>query len=404
MDKIRLSNCAIEAYPEADDGTRLVRFDKHPFLLMKVGKRRKSFYVDFWHRNQHYQRKLGVFPAMNADEVLNEGQRIYREVLSGGVLPTVQTLSRFFIDFYAPMIKVTNRSYQDDVDRYKNHIHPVLGTLPMADIRAIQVQKLLNKLAETLSPATVNLNRALLHRMYEVAIRYDFVNTNPVKKTERLNVDNVNNRILTSEEEERFVQVCLEERTNPSAMALLLALLTGARISNICELKWDNVDLDNQAILLTRTKSTKQQLVPLSTESVTLLRMEQTFRVGPYVFSKHPMGLEPISYPRSVFTRLCQKAGISTTGALHEGRNGFPAEPVTIHSLRKTNASRVLQKHNDIYLCKEIMGHSDIKVTGRYAFYLSDQVRGAVEGIFKLPENFCTPVGDVERQTKLPKA
>lgn len=393
MDKIRLSNCAIEAYQAVEDGSRSVRFNKHPFLLMKVGKRRKSLYVDFWHRNQHYQRKLGIFPAVTADEFLNEGQQMYREVLSGGVLPKTQTLSRFFIDLYAPMIKATNRSFQDDVDRYKNHIHPVLGTISMADIRAIQVQKLLNQLTRILAPATVNHVRALLHRMYEVAIRYDFVNTNPVKKTERLNVDNVNNRILTAQEEERFIQVCLEETSNPSVMALLFALLTGPRINNICQLKWDNVDLSNKTMLLVRTKSGKQQLLPFSSEAGAVLQIMQAQRVGPYVFSKHQFGLVPISYPRSVLTRLCKNAGISTTGALHEGREGFPSQPVTIHSLRKTNSSRVLQKHNDIYLCKEIMGHSDIKVTGRYAFYLSEQIRGAVEGMFKLPELFYAQNG-----------
>lgn len=385
MNKIRLSNAEVHDYSFCENGQALVRFHKYPFLLMKVGKKRKSLYVDFWYRNQHFQRKLGIFPALTVDVFLRDAECIYREILSGGVLPTKCTLSRFFIDHYAPMIKVKNRSYLDDVERYKNHIHPILGDIDMAEIRAIQIQKLLDMLAKILAPATVNHVRALLHRMYEVAIRYDFVNTNPVKKTERLNVDNVNNRILTLQEEERFIQVCLEESSNPSAMCLLFSLFAGPRITNNCEIKWDHVDLDRKTLLLVKTKSDKQHLLPLSNEAVYVLNMMQTLRVGPYIFSKHPRGLEPISYPRSVFTRLCKKAGISTTGALHNGRESFPAQPVTIHSLRKTNVSRLLQKHNDIYLCKEILGHSDVKVTGRYAFYLPEQLKNSVDGVFKLP-------------------
>jgi integrase len=270
----------------------------------------------------------------------------------------------------------------------------------MPDVRPIQIQKLLDKLAKTHAPATVNHVRTLLHRIYEVGTRYDFVNTNPVKKTERMVVDNVNNRILTPQEEERFIEVCLEELDNPSAACLLFSLCTGPRITNNCQVKWEDIDLEDNTMLLEKTKTNKQHLLPLSDEAISILQKMQSQRAGPYVFSKDPSGLKPISYPRSVFTRLCKKAGISTTGALHNGREDFPAKPVTIHCLRKTNVSRLLQKHNDIYLCKEILGHSDIKVAGRYAFYLSEQLKRSVNGVIKLPMMELPPVGHSKNYSK----
>lgn len=385
MERIRLSMTEVMDFPLSDKGQVLVRFYKHPYLLMKVGKNRKSFYVDFWHRNQHYQRKLGVFPAMTVEEFLPEGEKIYREVLGGGVLPTTLTLSAFFIGTYGPIIKVKNRSYRDDVERFKNHVHPVLGSIPMAEIRSIQLEKLFNKLALSMAPATVNHVRALLHRMFEVAIRHDYVNTNPVKKTDRFKVDNVVNRTMTPLETERFIEECLKETNNPSVMALLYALLTSPRIGNICELKWSQVSFTEKTMLLEHTKSGKKLLVPLSDEAITILQLRMEFRNGEYVFSKDPAGQTPISYPRSVFTRICKQAGISTTGALHAGREGFPAAPLTIHCLRKTNSSRLLQTHNDIYMCKELLGHSDVKVTERYSFYLPQQFKDAVQGLFQLP-------------------
>jgi integrase len=283
------------------------------------------------------------------------------------------------------MIKVKNRSYRDDVERFKNHVHPVLGTIPMSEIRSIQLEQLFNKLSSLMAPATVNHVRALLHRMYEVAIRHDYVNNNPVKKTDRFKVDNVVNRIMTPQETERFIEECLKESNNPSAMALLCALLTSPRISNICELKWSQVSFTEKTMLLEHTKAGKKLLVPLSDEAIVILQMRMEFRAGEYVFSKDPAGQIPIGYPRTVFTRICKQAGISTTGALHEGREGFPAAPLTIHCLRKTNSSRLLQTHNDIYMCKELLGHSDVKVTERYSFYLSQQFKDAVQGLFQLP-------------------
>lgn len=385
MEQIRLSTSEIMDFPLSENGQVQVRFHKYPFLLMKVGKKWKSLYVDFWHRNQHYQRKLGVFPALNADAFVREGELIYREVLAGGILPTKVTLSAFFINTYGPIIKMKNRSYRDDVERFKNHVHPVLGTIPMADIRSIQLEQLFNKLASSMAPATVNHVRALLHRMYEVAIRHDYVNTNPVKKTDRFKVDNVVNRIMTPQETDSFIAECLKETNNPSVMSLLFALLTSPRISNICQLKWSQVSLTEKTMLLEQTKSGKKLLLPLSDEAIVVLDIMTGLRTGNYVFSKDPDGLTPISYPRSVFTRICKQAGISTTGALHDGREGFPAAPLTIHCLRKTNSSRLLQTHNDIYLCKELLGHSDIKVTERYSFYLPQQLKDSVQGLFYLP-------------------
>lgn len=385
MEQIRLSTSVIMDFPMSGEGQFLVRFHKHPYLLMKVGKKRKSFYVDFWHRNQHYQRKLGVFPAMTVDAFAREGERIYREVLGGGVLSTKLTLSAFFISIYVPIIKIKNRSYRDDVERFKNHVHPVLGTIQMTDIRSIQLEQLFNKLASSMAPATVNHVRALLHRMYEVAIRHDYVNTNPVKKTDSFKVDNVVNRIMTPQEIERFIAECMKETNDPSVMALLFALLTSPRIGNICELKWSQVSFTEETMLLEHTKSGKNLLVPLSDEAIAILHLRMEFRTGEYVFSKDPAGQIPISYPRSVFTRICKQAGISTTGALHNGREGFPATPLTIHCLRKTNSSLFLQAHNDIYMCKELLGHSNVKTTERYSFYLPQQFKDAVKGLFKLP-------------------
>ena len=57
-----------------------------------------------------------------------------------------------------------------------------------------------------------------------------------------------------------------------------------------------------------------------------------------------------------------------------DARNREPAtrsdrgSDVTIHTLRHTHASRLIQNGMSIYEVKEILGHSDIKTTMRYAY------------------------------------
>ena len=51
---------------------------------------------------------------------------------------------------------------------------------------------------------------------------------------------------------------------------------------------------------------------------------------------------------------------------------------VDFHTLRHTFASWLVEKGTDLYLIKELLGHSDLKVTERYAHIGDNQLRQAV--------------------------
>ena len=50
----------------------------------------------------------------------------------------------------------------------------------------------------------------------------------------------------------------------------------------------------------------------------------------------------------------------------------------TIHTLRHTHASRLIQNGLSLYEVKEILGHSDIKTTMRYVHYVAEHAQEAV--------------------------
>ena len=53
-------------------------------------------------------------------------------------------------------------------------------------------------------------------------------------------------------------------------------------------------------------------------------------------------------------------------------------QKVVFHSLRHTFASRLVQKGVSLYEVKELLGHSDIKMTMRYAHLANETLRQAI--------------------------
>ena len=59
-------------------------------------------------------------------------------------------------------------------------------------------------------------------------------------------------RVLTRDEQTRFVQYLLEDM-DECKFGVLLTLLTGMRIGEVCALRWENISLEDKTIKITST-------------------------------------------------------------------------------------------------------------------------------------------------------
>jgi integrase len=82
------------------------------------------------------------------------------------------------------------------------------------------------------------------------------------------------------------------------------------------------------------------------------------------------------------FALACEKSGISG---------------VTWHTLRHTFASRLVNSGVDIVTVKELLGHSSISVTMRYAHTNIESKRAAVEKLDGFGDNLVTDQSDVHQ-------
>jgi integrase len=148
-----------------------------------------------------------------------------------------------------------------------------------------------------------------------------------------------------------------------------LGLHTGMRKGEMLGLSWDRVDLDRGMVYLTDKdqKNGKHGSVPLNAEAVEALERrlkhrEQYCPQSPWVFANRQG--ERLANVRKGFTTACEKAGIAD---FHP------------HDLRHTCAAWLVQGGVDIRVVCELLRHSSIQVTMRYAHLSSKNVREAVE-------------------------
>lgn len=143
-----------------------------------------------------------------------------------------------------------------------------------------------------------------------------------------------------------------------------LALATGMRKGEILGLTWDRVDLRRRLIYLApeHQKSGRHGSVALNQDAVDALKAQKG-RHKQYVFVHDG---EPIADVKRSFRTACDKAGI---------------EDFHFHDLRHTFAAWLVQAGVSIREVADLLRHSSIQTTMRYAHLAPENLRKAVNSI-----------------------
>ncbi len=246
-----------------------------------------------------------------------------------------------------------------------------------ADIEGFKLRR-----RKDVSGSTVNRELALLKRMFNLAIDWDlYLGSNPVRKVKFFQEINLGFRVLTTQEETKF----LASATPYIQDIAIFALNTGLRIGEILTLTWERVDLEKNLLNVFAHKTHKIRPVPVNTEARRILEFWAMGKRNEFVFYNHETG-NPFVDLKAGFALACRKAGI---------------EGVTWHTLRHTFASRLLERGADIVTVQQLLGHSTVTVTMRYTHTNLDSKRSAVAKLESIGDNLVTPC--TKMQQSIPK-
>jgi len=148
------------------------------------------------------------------------------------------------------------------------------------------------------------------------------------------------------------------KRMMQDAYDLVIMLLdTGARYSEIANIAWSRIDLAEHTIHLWRSKVQNETVLYMSDRVFEILERRAVNKATEHVFSNRDGNAR--GYATQSIRKAILRAGLQNC---------------RVHTLRHTHASRLIQNGMSVYEVKEILGHSDIKTTLRYAHLESRQV------------------------------
>lgn len=187
------------------------------------------------------------------------------------------------------------------------------------------------------SPATVNRKLATISKALKECVKLGYLDTVPPMPHQREPKGKV--RYLKTGEELALRLACQETlvKSESDGMLSLISFLvdTGARLSEALKVK--PVGTSYRQVTFEDTKSGTNRTVPLTVRAAVALRHLPAWEARKCI---------------RLFTRVRNWAGLPD---------------VTLHTLRHTCASRLVQGGMDLYRVKTWLGHSTITTTERYA-------------------------------------
>lgn len=363
-----------------------IGFDRYFTIRYKVGGKEKSEGLGWASEGWSEKKAAAILSELKANHTVGTGPRTLtekRELQTKADAEEVArkqeekarniTFGEIFTERYYPQVQHNRRSLrsiQREEDLFRLWIAPVLGARPIREVMPLHLERIKKNMAKAGRAArTIQYCLAVVRQVFNYALKNRlFVGQNPAGSTggvTRPKVDNRRTRFLSRQEAADLLAELAKRSSNLHDMALF-SLYTGARAGEVFNLKWADVDLLQGVAMLKDTKSGKNRAVFLTEEvkAMSAHRRPDDAQSSTLVFPGRD-GLKVMRISKS-FERAVDQL------QFNEGVTDR-RQRVTFHTLRHTFASWLAMDGINPFHLKELLGHSDLKLTERYS-HLSESV------------------------------
>src|ERR1035437_6892502 len=244
------------------------------------------------------------------------------------------------------------------------------GNLKLNQLDYRLMEKFILKQYET-SKSCAALYYRTLKSAFEKALSWGYIKENPFRKFKSPKVPKTFPVFI----DYKMLNIIIEkEKSLLMKDIYFTAFLTGMRLGELLNLKWNSVDLKAQQLKIEcsrtfTTKSKRERIIPINKTLFELLRKRIPkiidINQGGFVFCKRRRGIKlNENYVSKSFKHAVKLSGLND--AIH------------FHTLRHSFASSLIQKGVSLYVIKELLGHSDISVTQIYSHLKQDNLTDAV--------------------------
>jgi integrase len=317
---------------------------------------------------------IGSHPDWPVAEAREEARRLKRVIDQGGdplsdrralrEAPTMVELTERYMREHAIPHK-RPQSRKEDAGIIQLWILPELGDRKVAALRYADIAALHLKMSAK-APTRANRAVSLLSKMFSLARQWEWRDgDNPAKGIIR-NPENQRKHYVRSNELVRFLTMLRDYPRRTPADAITLLLLTGARPAEVYNATWSQFDLADGIWVkpAARTKQWEEHRVPLSVPAVELLVARSNAATDRYVFPGQRAD-RPMTDARKAWRAIRSQAEL-------------PPE-TRLYDLRHTFASTLASAGLSLPIIGELLGHTQVSTTKRYAHLFDEPLRAATE-------------------------
>lgn len=255
----------------------------------------------------------------------------------------------------------TQRSYINAVQKFSRHFGRSPDRLDLDDVHAFQV----HLVSAGISWASLNQIVCALRFFYGITLSQDDVPERIAyaRKPRKLPV------ILSAEEVVQFLEAVSSLKARA---ALTCAYAAGLRVGEVCGLRVEDIDSSRMVIHVRHGKGSKARYVMLSVELLGILRSYwRLARPRSFLFPGRDPD-KPIA--PTVLNAACRSA-VTATGL---------SKRVTVHTLRHSFATHLLENGTDIRIIQVLLGHTHLSSTAHYTQVSNKTIRSTTSPLDRL--------------------
>lgn len=305
-------------------------------------------------------------------------------------MPTELTVGRW-LDQWLEEIVRPNRAQSTTYGYFniiKNHLKPAFGRIVLQELTPHDIQAYyLRKRQEGLAANTIHKHHQLLFTALESAVRQEMLGRNPARRVEAPPKEAPKHTFYNTEQMRMLFQAVEGQPLEP---VVKLAGYLGLRRSEICGLKWENVDLESGTVTICAARTTiggttidkgpkthssvrtlgikgltdlEEMLRSMKCDQEARRRLNPAYNPDNFVIVHSDGQPYAPDYISGWFTKFVQERGLPH---------------LTLHGLRHSFASVANELHTPLFKISKALGHSSTVITSQVYTHLFDDTQNEV--------------------------
>jgi integrase len=378
VNRLNFTKANIENLPLPSVGWKYYYDTKVAGLAVGVGASGLKTFVLYKKINRRPERlKIGRVADLTVDEARKQAEKLNGEVAVGSnpadakrKLRDEITFGDMFDRYYKEHSVPFKKTAVEDQAKFEKYLSDRKYSINLAKRRLSEISigdlKMLFASISAEHPITANRVLALVSSVFTTAIQDElYGGSNPCRGLKR-NQENKRKRFLMPDELPAFFQALSECPSPTTRDYIMMSLLTGARRSNVLEMRWSEIFLNRGEWEIPMTKNGTSQRIPLVKDALVILaerRANPTYSGSQFVFpgtgaSGH------LTEPKKAWKTILKKADLTD---------------LRLHDLRRTFGSWQAGTGSNLSIIGRSLNHKSLATTKVYDQLWLDPVRDSME-------------------------